>query len=151
PLREWVLENRDEFLAELLRWEGRGDHRAYGVCPGCSMQRAEYRCRLCMTGGEMVCSACIVEHHKRTPLHVVEVWNGKSFQRQTLKDLGLRIQLGHWYQRDRACPVPEPAPGDAFVIVDNNGVHEVGLDFCGCGGGGSHTRQLLRAGLFPAT
>ncbi|KAJ7097255.1 hypothetical protein B0H15DRAFT_773428 [Mycena belliarum] len=151
PLREWVLENRDEFLAELLRWEGRGDHRAYDICPGCSTQRAEYRCRLCMTGGEMVCSACIVEHHKRTPLHVVEFWNGKSFQRQTLKDLGLRIQLGHWYQRDRACPVPEPAPGDAFVIVDNNGVHEVGLDFCGCGGGGSHTRQLLRAGLFPAT
>ncbi|KAJ7076280.1 hypothetical protein B0H15DRAFT_1006298 [Mycena belliarum] len=108
PLREWVLENRDEFLAELLRWEGRGDHRAYDICPG----------------GEMVCSACIVEHHKRTPLHVVEFWNGKSFQRQTLKDLGLRIQLGHWYQRDRACPVPEPAPGDTFVIVDNNGVHE---------------------------
>ncbi|KAJ7860163.1 hypothetical protein B0H13DRAFT_1451406, partial [Mycena leptocephala] len=49
------------------------------------------------------------------------------------------------------CPVPNPAPGDDFVIVDNHGVHRVGLDYCGCGQGGHHTIQLLRAQLWPAT
>jgi hypothetical protein len=121
---------------------------------------------MCIAGGEMVCKACIVERHQNNPLHPIEVssrfalpcsiflrskfWAGTFFEKKTLKALGLRIQLGHWYQRDRRCAVPEPAAGDAFVIVDSGGVHKVGLDFCGCGGGSS-TKQLLRAGLYPAT
>jgi hypothetical protein len=64
--------------------------------------------------------------------------------------LGLRIQLGHWRGHD-ICPVPTPCAGDDFVIVDNGGVHEVGLDFCGCGLGGLPTTQLLHASLWAAT
>ncbi|KAJ7114174.1 hypothetical protein C8R43DRAFT_1091380 [Mycena crocata] len=116
----------------MLRAEGRGDHRAYSVCPRCADDKAEYRCKSCLVGGEML-----------------KVWTGMFFEKKTLKQLGLRIQLGHWH-RDRRCPVPERAPGDDFVIVDDHAVHEVSLDFCGCGGG-SHTQQLLRAGLLPAT
>jgi hypothetical protein len=77
-------------------------------------------------------------------------WTALSFERVTLKTLGLRIQLGHWRRNDN-CPVPTPCAGDDFVIVDNNGVHEVGLDFCGCGQGGLPTSQLLRASLWAAT
>ncbi|KAJ7453814.1 hypothetical protein FB451DRAFT_1342514 [Mycena latifolia] len=73
------------------------------------------------------------------------------FVRKTLKDMGLRIQLGHWDKPNQRCPVPSPASGDDFVIVDTHGVHEVGLDYCGCGGGGLPTVQLLRAQLYPAT
>lgn len=41
---------------------------------------------------------------------------------------------------------------DDFFIIHSNGLHEVGLDFCGCGMGDQlHTTQLLRARLFPAT
>ncbi|KAJ7120591.1 hypothetical protein C8R43DRAFT_1136756 [Mycena crocata] len=150
PLREWVEENREDFLMELLRAEGRGDHRQYNVCPGCATERAEYRCKTCLSGGEMVCKACVVQRHQMNPLHAIEVTvDGGVFEKMTLKQLGLRIQLGHWHKRDR-CPVPERAPGDDFVIVDDHGVHEVNLDFCGCGGG-SQTQQLLRAGLLPAT
>jgi hypothetical protein len=47
--------------------------------------------------------------------------------------------------------VPEPAPNDDFVIVDNTGVHPVHLDYCGCGQGGLHTVQLLCAQLWATT
>ncbi|KAJ6452905.1 hypothetical protein DFH09DRAFT_1351463 [Mycena vulgaris] len=151
PLREWVREGREEFLAKLLRWQGRGDHRTYDICPGCATEKVEYRCRICLAGGEMLCKSCVVQQHKYSPLHAIECWTGTDFERTSLKTLGLRIQLGHWHQRDRRCAVPTPAAGDAFVIVDTHGVHQVGLDFCGCGGGGSQTKQLLRAALYPAT
>lgn len=73
------------------------------------------------------------------------------FERISLKDLGLRIQLGHWNDVNRRCSVPEPAIADDFVIIDIHGVHKVALDYCGCGRGGHPTAQLLRAQLWPAT
>lgn len=36
-------------------------------------------------------------------------------------------------------------------MIDSHGIHEVGLDYCGCGGHGSMVQQLLRYRLFPAT
>ncbi|KAJ7511255.1 hypothetical protein B0H11DRAFT_1700222, partial [Mycena galericulata] len=141
------------FIREILRWEGRGDHRSYSICGECSVDKAEYRCRDCMGGGQLICSGCLVKRHRQLPLHRTQYWTGSFFERKTLKDLGLRIQLGHWHERDRRCPAPRPASGDDFVIVDGVGVHEVGLDFCGCSaeGSGLETVQLLRAELFPAT
>jgi CxC2 like cysteine cluster associated with KDZ transposases len=76
-------------------------------------------------------------------------WNGKYFKRVSLKLLGCRIQLGH--PTHERCPIPTPASGDSFVIIDTNGIHDVGLDFCGCGTGGNPVQQLLRYRLFPAT
>ncbi|KAJ7434249.1 hypothetical protein B0H11DRAFT_2258549 [Mycena galericulata] len=153
PLRQWVEDHREMFLQELLRWEGRGDHRSYSICGRCSVGKAEYRCRDCVGGGELLCSDCIVKRHLQLPLHRIQYWTGSLFERKTLKELGLRIQLGHWHDRDRRCPAPRPASGDDFVIVDSHGVHKVGLDFCGCSsqGSGLETVQLLRAQLFPAT
>ncbi|KAJ7153131.1 hypothetical protein C8R43DRAFT_1126970 [Mycena crocata] len=150
PLRERARESREDFLVEMLRMEGCGDHRSYDVCPLCSTEKAEYRCTDCLGGDQLICQACIVKRHIQQPLHRVELWNGQFFDPTTLKALGLRIQLGHWTFVDPRCRAPEPAAGDAFVIVDDHGVHEVNLDYCGCGGG-HKTRQLLRARLFPAT
>ncbi|KAJ6603060.1 hypothetical protein B0H10DRAFT_2229990 [Mycena sp. CBHHK59/15] len=79
PLRQWVEKHCDLFLNEMLRLEGRGDHRA---------------CTL--------------------PLHRIQ------FEKKTLKQLGLWIQLGHWQGRDRRCPLPEMAPGDKFVLIGDN-------------------------------
>ncbi|KAJ6471701.1 hypothetical protein DFH09DRAFT_1344088 [Mycena vulgaris] len=64
------------FLAEMLRREGRGDHRDY---PGCAL----------------LCADCIVSYHRQLPLHRIEHWTGTRFLRKTLKTMGLRIQLGH--------------------------------------------------------
>lgn len=63
--------------------------------------------------------------------------------------MGLRIQLGH--PIGEPCQMPRPAKGDSFVIIDTHGIHEVGLDYCGCEASKSVVLQLLRMRLYPAT
>jgi hypothetical protein len=165
----------DYFLSELLWLEGRGDYRSSIRCSLCPPDKQdkpsehllpEYRCRDCFTG-ELFCRSCLVSIHSYNPFHYVEVrvlfvihlrpqsytrlqhWNGQFFERVTWKDLGLRIQLGHPIGEE--CPLRSPASGDAFIVIDSHGVHEVGLDFCGCGIHGTMVQQLLRRRLYPAT
>ncbi|KAJ7257694.1 hypothetical protein C8J57DRAFT_1436922 [Mycena rebaudengoi] len=97
----------------------------------------------------MLCKSCLISSHRQLPFHKVEHWDGAYFHHTTLKQVGLRIQLGHWAGRPE-CDAPKPASGDSFVVVHEHGVEEVALDYCGCGGG-LPTMQLLRAGLYPAT
>ncbi|KAJ7448481.1 hypothetical protein FB451DRAFT_1567204 [Mycena latifolia] len=86
-----------------------------------------------------------------------EKWADKSWVVTTLQSLGLRVQLVH--KRGEICPgviarTPEEVAAadlDTFCIVDNNAIHEVGIDFCTCGTAPTRTVQLLRAGLYPAT
>ncbi|KAF7371413.1 hypothetical protein MSAN_00778000 [Mycena sanguinolenta] len=152
PLRQWAEDHRDIFLAEILRHEGRGEHAEWSsTCRRCSERGADHRCIHCMGGGELLCDRCVVASHRQMPFHKIERWTGTHFEHRTLKELGLRIQLGHWHGLDRVCPLPQPAAGDDFVIIDNHGVHPVNLDFCNCGQGGLPTVQLLRARLWPAT
>ncbi|KAJ7472830.1 hypothetical protein FB451DRAFT_1134413 [Mycena latifolia] len=151
PLRQWAQDHQDIFLAELLRWDGCRDHRGQSNCRHCATGLAEYRCRDCLGGGELLCQDCLLRRHEQLPLHRIQKWTGSFFTRKMLKKLGLRIQLGHWHSSERICPNPDRAVGDDFVIVDVSGVHEVGLDFCGCGSGGAQTVQLLCANLYPAT
>lgn len=49
------------------------------------------------------------------------------------------------------CINPTTCTNDDFVVLDGNGIHEVGLNFCGCTKAQDHTKQLLRARWFPAT
>jgi hypothetical protein len=63
--------------------------------------------------------------------------------------LGLRIQLGH--NPGEKCYNPEQASGDDFVVIDIHGIHEIGLDFCGCEMAQIHYKQLIRAQWFLAT
>ncbi|KAJ6483057.1 hypothetical protein DFH09DRAFT_949912 [Mycena vulgaris] len=151
PLRQWAEDHLESFLRELLRLEGRGDHRSYDICCDCSAEKADHRCRDCFGGGELVCKVCVLLRQKQLPFHRIQEWTGVFFKQRTLKDLGLRIQLGHWHEHHRACPNPSPSAGGAFVIVTDVGVHEVALDYCGCATSGTQTVQLLRAGLYPAT
>ncbi|KAG1887643.1 hypothetical protein F4604DRAFT_1674832 [Suillus subluteus] len=76
-------------------------------------------------------------------------WNGISFQTTMLKALGVRFQLGH--PIGVQCVNPIPTFNDDLVILDYNGVHEVGLNFCGCESAQPHITQLLRVHLFPTT
>lgn len=66
-----------------------------------------------------------------------------------MKSIGLRIQLGH--RPNVACINPKTAFNNEFVILDSHGVHEVGLDFCGCETAKHPYVQLLQRQLFPAT
>jgi hypothetical protein len=78
----------------------------------------------------------------------LQKWNGLFFEKATLKSLGLRIQLGH---AGGVCSLPQPAYNDDFVVIDADGIHEVGLNYCGCQQSPPKTVQLLQSRLFPST
>ncbi|KAI0684667.1 hypothetical protein C8T65DRAFT_712959 [Cerioporus squamosus] len=145
PLLLWS-HHVDEYLAELLRLEGRGEHTG-GCCTRCGQAGAGiYRCDDC-ANTSMFCAGCIVADHVSNPLHRIKPsgW----FQRSSLKSLGLRVQLGH--EPGNKCWNPKRAFGDDFVVLDVSGIHEVGVDFCGCQRALPHFMQLLRARWYPAT
>ncbi|KAJ7666199.1 hypothetical protein DFH06DRAFT_1323329 [Mycena polygramma] len=164
PLKTWYPYN-DEYVQEQLRREGRGPEKVYSRCAGvrcddpqktCPHRKcsgdAEYRCADQTCGGEvMLCRRCIVVSHARLPTHFVERWTGTHFvrTRNGLKDLGLRVQLGG-HRLGTRCPSRQSALSD-FVLYDLTGVHEIGVDYCGCLPAVPHRIQLLRAGWWPAT
>ena len=82
-------------------------------------------------------------------IYSLKSWNGRFFEHVTLKSLNCRIQLGH--PIGDPCLLKYPASGDSFVVIDTSGVHEVGLDYCGCKAGVDEATQLLRFRLYPAT
>lgn len=75
------------------------------------------------------------------------MWNDLFFQRTTLCDLGLRVQLGHAY--GRSCPT-RLAANATFRVVHSNGIHHVAIDQCRCRGVDFY-KQLLSIGWWPAT
>ncbi|KAG1821349.1 hypothetical protein EV424DRAFT_1511830 [Suillus variegatus] len=141
----WVSE-RSHYLDELIRFEGRG--RVHHVCHACGDSDAPYRCEDCFSVN-LFCCSCIITLHHNVPLHRVKRWQDRYFHSTTLKQLGLRIQLGD--HTEQLCRNPKPARDNDFVIIDVHGIHEVALDFCDCANASSHYRQLLRRRLFPAT
>jgi CxC2 like cysteine cluster associated with KDZ transposases len=75
------------------------------------------------------------------------MWNGSFFQHTTLRDLGLRVQLGHTY----GCSCPTRVPANVtFRVVHSNGIHQVAIDQCRCHGVPLY-KQILLLGWWPAT
>jgi hypothetical protein len=163
PLLKWT-EDRDLFLQELLRHEGRGDYMHDTVCKSCHSGAPQFRCRDCF-GTELCCHSCIVASHANNPAHRIQVrvpyssyfrfnvslqeWTGIYFVPVSLKKLGLRVQLGH--PAGEYCLLPQKAFNDDFTLIHTNGIHEIGLDYCGCETAERHVKQLLRTAWFPAT
>ncbi|KAJ7058645.1 hypothetical protein C8F01DRAFT_1085756 [Mycena amicta] len=146
-LHYWMENHRDNYLQLLLWHDGRGAMDS-DTCPECAVgeNAALYRCEDCMDP-RLLCQECRVTAHRRQPLHHILRWNGLFFVRTSLKVLGLRIQFGHG--RDR-CVRPLPGHKD-FVVLDQNGIHKVAVDFCGCERREDEFKQLLRCRWFPAT
>nr|GAT43368.1 predicted protein [Mycena chlorophos] len=71
------------------------------------------------------------------------------FSKISLKSLGLRVQLGHSAVNVR-CP-NSTAARSQFIVLHDNGVHDVAFDYCGCTGAEPEHLQLLRSRFFPAT
>lgn len=80
---------------------------------------------------------------------ILKIWNGSFFDKTSLADLGLQIQLGHG---GRVCPRAKAGPKD-FRVFDTSGVHRVSIYYCACSPLTKEQRlkQLLRAGWFPGT
>jgi hypothetical protein len=72
-LRQWAEDHLTNYVEECLRLDGRGEHCSYSTCRLCSKGRADYRCAHCVSGGELLCRACIVAAHSKLPFHVIEV------------------------------------------------------------------------------
>ncbi|KAG1787612.1 uncharacterized protein HD556DRAFT_1434387 [Suillus plorans] len=141
------LKDHPLFLEKILRLEGKGNLRN-APCSRCGDLSPKYRCEDCF-GVNLHCSSCIKAAHQLHPLHRLQKWNGKYFERVTLKALGLRIQLGH--APGQACPNPRRAFNNDFFVMDSHGIHEVSLDFCDCTDAVAHVQQLLRISWFPST
>ena len=73
----------------------------------------------------------------------LQEWTGTFFSSITLRQIRLHIQLGH--SLGDTCINPKSAPGDTFVVIDINGIHEVGLNFCECHEMEDLPKQLLQA------
>lgn len=145
-----------------MRRDGRGRY-AGKVCAGCKQVEGRYRCKKCV-GSIMYCSRCIVADHYANPLHRIEVryltsagvspsdpneqmWNGSYFERTSLKDAGLVVQLGH--KPGNSCPFGSDGHKH-FVVMEADHIQEVSIRYCGCEDE-DHDLQLLDYGWWPGT
>ncbi|KAJ7664081.1 hypothetical protein B0H17DRAFT_1211495 [Mycena rosella] len=150
-LHKWRLKH-NAYIVALMRCYSMGD-ADMDNCPGCRASSGKpllYRCSDCF-GNSMYCQSCVVEKHHENPLHRVWKWSGQFFIKTPLKNLGLRVQVGH----DFHAPCSTPEHGNAgFVVLHINGVHKVAVDFCGCElarQAGPLEIQLLCTSWFPVT
>ncbi|KAJ7173841.1 hypothetical protein C8R46DRAFT_893144, partial [Mycena filopes] len=143
------IRKRNNLQDALLRREGRGPWWTKGCMgEGCLAGDATYRCSDCF-GGRLLCAGCALNRHRDEPLHLLEKWEGGYFQPCALTSLDpyLRFQIGHRPGED--CDFRDGP--HSMVVLDNNGIHDLKIDFCGCRGAPSHVDQLVNIGWFPAT
>ncbi|KAF7983602.1 hypothetical protein HWV62_20507 [Athelia sp. TMB] len=153
PLRTW-LNFRNDQLDERMRFEGRGNKMHDDTCPGChGMNIGTYRCEDCF-GRELLCRGCCVARHATMPFHRIKVWKDTFFQPAALRDLGLIVQLGEDHAPGTICLFGLDLNKD-FIVLHTNGLHSVRVRSCGCTPPNAAAidvyKQLLRAGLYPAT
>ncbi|KAF9488152.1 hypothetical protein BDN71DRAFT_1499587 [Pleurotus eryngii] len=147
PLLTWKLQYRQHYLDAALLLDGHGRHNLQG-CTSCQDPNPIYRCLDCH-GYWMYYQKCIVEIHHSKPLHLLEKWTDNDFfEKCTLHDLGLRIQLGH--PKTVSCPMVKRGHID-FVLIHTNGIHLVAVDFCGCPDKREHYDQILDVGWWPSS
>ncbi|KAL0566702.1 hypothetical protein V5O48_015298, partial [Marasmius crinis-equi] len=123
-----LKEEAPEMLKEIMRMESRGgSHVCAGHCSG--KNASKYRCRDCDGHTHsMFCQECMVDRHKDRPYDKIEEWNGSYFQKTSLRDLGMSIQLCH--PAGEKCKFPRAAK-TGFVVMDIDFVQRVDLYYCG--------------------
>ncbi|KAF9521041.1 hypothetical protein BS47DRAFT_1271816, partial [Hydnum rufescens UP504] len=147
-LKTWIPMH-DSFLDSMLWGDGRGYALDTLGCPDCEApgQSGTIHCEECF-GGALLCPFMSLY----IPLALLiltpyEVWNGRSFNNTSLKDLSLIIQLSH---PNALCPNPKAGP-TLFVIFHTNGLHALNVCFCDCTQAVPLYQQLLCSHWFPAT
>ncbi|KAJ7808072.1 hypothetical protein B0H14DRAFT_2380861, partial [Mycena olivaceomarginata] len=142
----------DKYLAESIRQEGHGDV-CTTHCPTCPPdtppETPRFRCMDCMIP-DLFCQDCCVQAHSRNPLDRIERWDGTKFKPTSLKDMGLRVQLGH--RHGEVCETLIAAH-KKFLVIHTNGIHNVAVYFCGCVDEsivGLRRQQLLWHSWYPA-
>ncbi|KAL5492982.1 hypothetical protein ACEPAI_4430 [Sanghuangporus weigelae] len=144
-LGSW-LRYRQAFLDELISLDGCPSDDDTLKCADCSdliSTCQHYRCTDCFVS-LACCSKCILSSHGSLPFHRIQIWNGQFYDKYSLYQLGLHVQLGH---SGSSCPNPLPCAKN-FRIMDTNGFHYVNIDFCNCGLEPHRYSQLLQLRLF---
>ncbi|KAJ7500476.1 hypothetical protein B0H11DRAFT_1714588, partial [Mycena galericulata] len=163
PVKTWIP-RRDDYCDAMLRLKGRGAWWSNG-CARCGDRTPNWRCQDCF-GNRMLCTACMIEKHRDEPLHLFEVsqhymeeiheQTEDYFHPRTTRDLGLRFQIGHPAGQD--CPFVHLARPTkkkkhevekGFVVLHDNAIHILDVDFCGCPGSPSEADQLFNIGWYP--
>ncbi|KZP14615.1 hypothetical protein FIBSPDRAFT_979972 [Athelia psychrophila] len=148
------MHQHNDYLDEAMRTEGRGKKALDPICRGCWLTEGTVRCEDCF-GGELWCRQCTVTRHALLPLHIVKEWNGHFFKPISLRDLGLRVQLGEDHEPGSTCMFGKEIYKE-FVVLHTNGIHHVSVDYCGCTPTVDIPKvpiwtQLIRVGWYPAT
>ncbi|KAJ7025068.1 hypothetical protein C8F04DRAFT_1212966 [Mycena alexandri] len=152
PMSKWRPE-KQVFMDALLWHNSLGDHKL--CCDTCGVKSDDgskervrlFKCRMC--GEFMQCGDCCLEWHERTPLHVLDEWNGNFWEMVELGSLGLVYQLGHGGAR---CLFPD-LKICKMVVLEYLYVHRVQYQYCGCKKSDTTPplQQLLRNKWYPAT
>jgi hypothetical protein len=72
-MKQWLENDRDDFLDKIMRLEGRGPYAEQTACVGgCGSQTHAIRCLDCV-GEELYCTGCMVNKHQAMPLHRIQV------------------------------------------------------------------------------
>ncbi|KAF8588544.1 hypothetical protein K439DRAFT_1645511 [Ramaria rubella] len=112
---------RSLFLDELLCLEGLGT-----ILENLKHWQSEFeswlKCSSCKAFERPVLHRyCVVHLHAHCPLHRIQKWEGCFFSHVTLKQLGLRVQLGH---DGRSCIRPKSSVKD-FIVLDTTGIQSM--------------------------
>jgi hypothetical protein len=78
-----------------------------------------------------------------------QVWNGRFFERTSLKDLDYCFYIGHQHT-----PCPSASGTRTILVIDVNGLHHLNVQFCTCTEDAQWVQtylQLLRIGWYPAS
>jgi hypothetical protein len=84
--------------------------------------------------------------HTRLPTHRVTRWNGTFWERTTLSDIGLILELGH---RGNRCELQKTH--STLWVGDRSGFQRLNIRYCGHNNCPSKSAQLLSVGLFPCS
>jgi hypothetical protein len=150
-MEEFIEDGWAQQLLDVMRdWES--DSRLYGSCTRCMSQQSTpspstCRCRDCVQP-HLMCRTCFVAAHVHQPFHQAVEFNGNSFERKTLSDLGLQFHLGH---EGQPCPVNMAPDKHRLLLVHTNGIHVLNIHYCRCAQSVPRAIQLWAAGLFPAS
>ena len=91
-MSQWKETKRRSYLEALYNSYGRGDQD--GRCSACQIGKAVWRCQDCHDT-RLYCVLCFRTRHSSNPMHRVEKWTGRYFERASLWQVGVKLFLGH--------------------------------------------------------
>ncbi|KAJ7059722.1 hypothetical protein C8F01DRAFT_1059095 [Mycena amicta] len=127
-------------------------HHDAGLSTPCDCGSGELRLVRCLDclQAPICCRQCFLRQHRRTPTHWASVWSvEEKFFRKT--DISCVTDTSGVYLGHDGAFCGHARGRQHFTLVDINGIHATIVAFCGCDDAAPAWKQLLRAGIFPAT